>query len=104
MNLPFTAALAGLCVALTVLFGWLGARPSRPLAPPRLAPWRLLMLIAFTGLVAMLVHIVTLLRDPGGAGPQAPPAGFGDRSPSSTLTTVAGPASAIPAAFRSGRI
>jgi len=68
MTLTVTAFLAGLCLTLTVLFGWLGARPSRPLAAPRLAPWRLLMLIAFTGLVAMLVHIVTLLRNPGGTG------------------------------------
>jgi hypothetical protein len=69
MTLPVTAALAGLCLCLAALFGWLGARPARPLTSPRLAPWRLLMLVAFTGLLVMLEHIVTLLRDPGGAGP-----------------------------------
>ena len=69
MTLPVTAALAGLCLALTVLFGWRGARASRPNAQPRLAPWRFLMLVAFTGMVAMLVHVVGLLRDPGGVQP-----------------------------------
>ena len=68
MTLPVTAALAGLCLALTVLFGWRGARASRPHAEPRLIPWRLLMLIAFTAMVAMLAHVANLLRDPGGAG------------------------------------
>lgn len=65
MSLPFTTALAGLFLVLTVLCGWLGARASRPLTSPRLVPWRFLMLVAFTGMVAMLVHIVSLVRDPG---------------------------------------
>ncbi len=64
MTLPVTAVLAGLFLVLTVLCGWLGARASRPLTAPRLVPWRFLMLIAFTGVVAMLVHIVSLVRDP----------------------------------------
>ncbi|HEY5071983.1 MAG TPA: hypothetical protein VII63_08130 [Caulobacteraceae bacterium] len=62
MNLEITAALATLALALTVVFGWLGARPARPLRRPRLAPWRAMMLGAFTGLVALLVHIVALVR------------------------------------------
>jgi hypothetical protein len=57
-----TAVFAALALGLTVLFGWLGARPARPLAPPRLAPWRAMMLAAFTALVALLVHLVALLR------------------------------------------
>ncbi len=69
MSVPTTAALAGLCFVLAVLFGWRGARAARPHAPPRLIPWRFLMLIAFTGMVAMLVHLVNLVRDPGGTGP-----------------------------------
>jgi hypothetical protein len=68
MNLPVTSALAALCLALTVFCGWRGARASRPNAEPRLIPWRLLMLIAFTGMVALLVHAVSLVRDPGSAG------------------------------------
>lgn len=69
MTVPMTATLAGLCLALAVLFGWRGARAARPHAEPRLTPWRFLMLIAFTGMVAMLVHLVNLIRDGGGAGP-----------------------------------
>jgi hypothetical protein len=68
MTVPETAALAGLCFALAVIFGWRGARAARPHVPPRLVPWRFLMLIAFTAMVAMLVHLVNLIRDPGGAG------------------------------------
>jgi hypothetical protein len=66
MTVPVTAALAGICLALTVLFGWRGARASRPHAEPRLVPWRFLMLLAFTGMVAMLVHLVNLVRGEGG--------------------------------------
>jgi hypothetical protein len=69
MTVPVTAALAGLCLALAVLFGWRGARAARPHAEPRLVPWRFLMLLAFTGMVAFLVHLVNLVRDPTGVGP-----------------------------------
>jgi hypothetical protein len=68
MTVTVTAALAGLCLALTVLCGWRGARASRPHVAPRLIPWRFLMLVAFTGMVAMLVHLVNLMRATGGAG------------------------------------
>jgi hypothetical protein len=64
MNMQATAILAGLALAATVLFGWLGARPARPLARPRMAPWRVLMLLAFTLMIALLVHVVGLLRGP----------------------------------------
>jgi hypothetical protein len=69
VTFPVTATLAGLCLALTLFCGWRGARASRPHAEPRLVPWRFLMLVAFTAMVAMLVHLVALVRDPGGAGP-----------------------------------
>jgi hypothetical protein len=62
MDLPPTLGLAGAALALTVLFGALGARPARPLAAPRLVPWRFMMLLAFLGVVAMLVHAVALIR------------------------------------------
>ncbi len=62
MDLPVTLGLAGVALGLTVLFGALGARPARPLAAPRLMPWRFMMLLAFLGVVAMLVHAVALLR------------------------------------------
>jgi hypothetical protein len=62
LNLTTTLLLAGLCLALTVLFGFRGARPAEPLAPPRLAPWRFMMLLAFAVMVALLVHAVSLAR------------------------------------------
>ena len=68
MTFPVTAALAGLFLALSVFCGWRGARPSQPHKAPRLIPWRFLMLAAFAVMVTMLVHIVGLLREPGGAG------------------------------------
>jgi len=42
MTVPVSAALAALCLALAILFGWRGARAARPHAEPRLVPWRLL--------------------------------------------------------------
>jgi hypothetical protein len=69
MTVPVTAALAGLFLVLAVFFGWRGARAARPHAEPRLVPWRFLMMIAFTGMIAMLVHLVNLVRGDGGVGP-----------------------------------
>ena len=65
MTLPLTLGCAGVALALTVLFGILGARSPRPLGPPRLIPWRFMMILAFVGVVAMLVHAVALLRGGG---------------------------------------
>lgn len=62
MALVPTVILAACALALTVLFGWLGARPANPLRGPRLVPWRFLMLLAFLGLVLTLVHLAALLR------------------------------------------
>jgi hypothetical protein len=64
MSLPLTAVLAGLALILTLVFGWLGARPARPLAAPRLIPWRVLMATAFALAAALGVHIVALVRGP----------------------------------------
>jgi len=69
MTVPVTSVLALLSLALTIFCGWRGARTSRPLSAPRLAPWRFLMLLAFSAMVAFLVHLVGLLRDPGGLQP-----------------------------------
>jgi hypothetical protein len=57
-----TAVLAACALALTVLFGWLGARPANPRRGPRLVPWRFLMLLAFLLMVLALVHLAALLR------------------------------------------
>jgi hypothetical protein len=62
MALIPTAVLAACALALTLLFGWLGARPVNPLRGPRLVPWRFLMLLAFLAMVLALVHVVALLR------------------------------------------
>ena len=62
MNLPTTLAFTSIALILTAFFGWRGAQPSRP-GRIRLAPWRLMMLLAFTGLIAMAVHLVTLTRE-----------------------------------------
>ncbi|HEY1928617.1 MAG TPA: hypothetical protein VGG92_14210 [Caulobacteraceae bacterium] len=62
MALIPTAILAACALALTVVFGWLGARPANPLRGPRLVPWRFLMLLAFLAMVLALVHLAALLR------------------------------------------
>ena len=61
MNLPVTSTLLVASLVLTVIFGWFGARPPVP-GRTRLAPWRFMMLLAFTGLIAIAVHMVALLR------------------------------------------
>ena len=62
MSLIASAILAGAAIAVTVLCGWMGARPAQPLGPPRLVPWRLLMLVFFAIGVAALGHIVALWK------------------------------------------
>jgi len=65
MTLSVSLTIAGVAVALTLLFGWLGARPVKPLSAPRLVPWRFMMMIAFVAVIAMLVHAVALVRAGG---------------------------------------
>ncbi|HEV2365783.1 MAG TPA: hypothetical protein VGS12_16455 [Caulobacteraceae bacterium] len=62
MSLDLTLALTPLFLTLTIAFAVLGARPAKPLSRPRLIPWRLMMLFAFAGMVALLVHLVAMLR------------------------------------------
>ena len=62
MTWVLTCGLAGSAVLATGVCGWLGARPAKPFAPPRLVPWRFLMLLSFTVLIAALVHMVALVR------------------------------------------
>jgi hypothetical protein len=57
-----TLILGAAFAAAAALFGWLGARPARPNAEPRLAPWRFLMMLAFLGVLFAFVHAMTLLR------------------------------------------
>ena len=69
MGMTLTLVLAAGFLGLTVLFGWIGARPAKPLAHPRLVPWRFLMLLTFVGMIATLVHAVALLRAANGSSP-----------------------------------
>ncbi len=59
MTLPITVALLALFVALTCLFGWLGARP-KVLGKPRMINWQLLMMFSAAGCLLMLVHLLNL--------------------------------------------
>jgi hypothetical protein len=69
MDMFPTLVLAAGFLAVTILFGWLGARPPNLSARPRLIPWRLLMLLAFVAMIAVLVHAVALLRATNGSSP-----------------------------------
>ena len=62
MDLATTTTLAGMALMLSLMCGWLGARPAKPLGRPRLVPWRFLMLLSFTGMLAFLTHLVSLIR------------------------------------------
>jgi hypothetical protein len=59
MNLTITLALLGASVALTVLFGWLGARPKVP-GQPQLMPWQVFMMFTAAVSLMMLVHLLNL--------------------------------------------
>jgi hypothetical protein len=60
VDLTLTLILTAAAVALTVLFGWLGARPLDFRRGPRLAPWRLFMLLGAAAVLVLLVHLVNL--------------------------------------------
>jgi uncharacterized membrane protein YsdA (DUF1294 family) len=62
MSLPLALGLAAVALVMTILFGWLGARPAQPLGPPRLIPWRFMMMLSFALVVAALVHAMSLVR------------------------------------------
>jgi hypothetical protein len=60
MNLPVTVALLLASVAMTVLCGWMGARP-RDYSKPRLVPWQFLMLLSAALVLVMLVGLLNEL-------------------------------------------
>lgn len=60
MSLGVTLLAAAALALLTVLFGWLGARPPSPHRGPRMAPYRFLMLLCAAGVLMMLVHLANL--------------------------------------------
>ncbi len=46
---------------ISVLCGWMGARPWDIRKGPRMVPWRFLMVLSFTLGLLMLVHLLNLL-------------------------------------------
>jgi len=70
MDLAPTLVIAGAAAALGVLFGWLGARPPDLQRGPRLAPYRLLMMLCAAVVMIMLVHLANIAGAvTGRAGP-----------------------------------
>ena len=64
MDMTLTLALIGATLALAIFAGWRGARPWDPRRGVRMIPWRLMMLLAGTGIFILLVHLGTLLGVP----------------------------------------
>ncbi|MFT3996542.1 MAG: hypothetical protein QM667_03975 [Asticcacaulis sp.] len=62
MTLELTLIGLAACAALTLVSGWLGARPpDLRLSKPRMVPWRFIMLLAATATILLIVHTLTLL-------------------------------------------
>ncbi|MDR3512929.1 MAG: hypothetical protein P4L73_14935 [Caulobacteraceae bacterium] len=59
MSLIITLVLLAATLALTGLFGWLGARPKVP-GRPRMAPWQFLMMLSASFALLMAVHLLNL--------------------------------------------
>jgi len=64
MDMSLTLALTGAAVALAIFAGWRGARPWDPSRGVRMIPWRLVMLLAGTGVFILVIHLGTLLGVP----------------------------------------
>lgn len=64
MDMTLTLALIGAALALAIFAGWRGARPWDPRRGVRMIPWRLIMLLAGTGIFILLIHLGTLLGVP----------------------------------------
>jgi len=60
MPWPSTLVALAIASALTVLFGWLGARPPNFAKGPRLIPYRMLMLLTGVCVIFLLIHIKEL--------------------------------------------
>ncbi len=61
MDLTITLSLGGALLAVTLLAGWMGARPPDLRRGPRMIPYRFVMLLGAAGLVVVLVHLVNLM-------------------------------------------
>ena len=62
MSIDATLVVAGLAALAAAICGWLGARPADPSRPPRLTPWRFLMLVAIVVVVTALGHLAAIWR------------------------------------------
>ncbi len=71
MDMPLTLAGLAFTAALTVFFGWMGAKPPNLVRGPRLMPYRLLMVFSAAAAVLMVVHLVNLMGV--ATGQPAPP-------------------------------
>ena len=60
MSMPITLALLATLAGLTILFGWLGARP-RDFTRPRMVNWQILMMLTAAGAMMMMVHALNLV-------------------------------------------
>ncbi|HEX8234218.1 MAG TPA: hypothetical protein VF559_12840 [Caulobacteraceae bacterium] len=60
MNATVTWIVAAIALAIALFAGWRGARKPDPNRPPRLVPWRLIMVLAAAVLLYMIVHLVNL--------------------------------------------
>ncbi len=58
LDLPLNVILLVAGALLTVLFGWLGARPLDVRKGPRMVPWRFLMLLSATFTVLMAAALL----------------------------------------------
>jgi hypothetical protein len=62
LDLIITLTLITATAGLAVLFGWLGARPLDLKRGPRMAPYRLLMMLSAVATVIAATHLVSLLE------------------------------------------
>ena len=60
MSLPMTLALLFGSAALSVFAGWRGSRPADLTRGPRMAPWRMIMLLSAAVAILALVHLFNL--------------------------------------------
>jgi len=70
MDLPLTVALVALLLALTVFAGWRDMQPAG--LNPRIAPWRLLLLLFGAATLILCVHLVNLMGLTTGRSQMAP--------------------------------
>jgi hypothetical protein len=64
MDLTLTLVLTAAFFGLAVFAGWRGARPWDPRRGVRMAPWRLIMVLAGAGVFVLLIHLGALLGMP----------------------------------------